>query len=62
LSLCKGELFGLPVNFVSPAEFAEFFQFQTILHGPFILCGRIIPLFALRASQSNNITHDHPSK
>jgi hypothetical protein len=43
---------------MGPAEFAIFFHLQPILHGPFVLGRRIIPLFAIRASQYNDISHD----
>jgi len=42
---------------MGPAEFAVFFHLQPILHGPFVLGRRIIPLFAIRASQSYDISH-----
>jgi hypothetical protein len=43
---------------MGPAEFAVFLHLQPILHGPFILGRRIIPLFAFRTGQCNNISHD----
>ena len=54
------KLLGLPVNLMGPAELAVFFQFQAILHGPLVLCRRVISLLAFCASQRNDISHDYP--
>ena len=39
----------LSVDFVRAAELAEFFQFQTALHGPLVFGRRIILVLALGA-------------
>ena len=45
---------------MGPAELAVFFHLQPILHGPFVFRRRIIPLFTVRTSQGNDISHNKP--
>ena len=48
------------MQLMGSAELAVFLHLQTILHGPFVLGRRIIPLLAIRTGQGNNISHDKP--
>ena len=51
-------LFGFPVQFVGATKLAVLFQFQTILHRPFVLGRGIIPLLAFRACKGDDTSHD----
>jgi len=46
------------MSLMGPAELAELLQFESTLHGSLILCGCVILLLTLRASQGNNISHN----
>jgi len=46
------------MQLMGSAELAVFFHLQPILHGPFVLGRRIIPLLTVRAGQRNDIPHD----
>jgi hypothetical protein len=50
------------MSLMGSAELAEFFQFQSALHGSLILCSCIILLLTFCTSQDNNISHNfnHP--
>ena len=54
-------LLRFPVQLMGPAELAVFFHLQPILHGPFILGRRVVPLLAVRTGQGNDISHDKPT-
>ena len=48
------------MQLMGSAELAVFLHLQPILHGPFVLGRRIIPLFTVRTGQGYNIPHDKP--
>ena len=54
-------LLRFPVQLMGPAELAVFFHLQPILHGPFILGRRVVPLLTVRTGQGNDISHDKPT-
>ena len=59
--LYQNYLFGFPMQFMPPAKLAVFFHFQTVLHGPLVFRRVVVPAFAFRAGQGNDVSHSQPT-
>jgi hypothetical protein len=51
-------LFALSMEGVSPTECTKLFKGKPIRRPPLVLGGRIVPAFALRTSQGNDVSHN----